>query len=518
MFEYLKTTTATGLGCMFLVSMGAFLFGFDNGWWGTIQGAEAFLRAFGSCSLVGGVETCNISTPQKAAGSSVQSGGIMVGSLVAMELNKALGRRKSLVVTGMISIVGIVLEITSAIGSARFTQFVVGKTVASVAMGLCASIVPIYLSETSSTEARGFAINMYQNVQIIGYCLAAGIVYASSKRDDAASYMIPIGLQFLAPVCMVTLSPLLPESPRWLVWNGRRDDAIRSASRLFGTKTNGFDAEKYIRELETAFEKEQANPEVSSWRDLFHGPDFRRLLIAVGIQCWLQAQGSGYIVNYMVSFLQDSGTSDVFPFIMGLNFVYYGGILTGHFLPDNQGRRPVIIYSTAANAVFMLVIASINTAVSPSTHTSGAASVAFLFLWQLSSGVMSPLIWIICTEAAPTRNRERVLSIAVFISFGVSLMITSVSPYLQDKGYGNLGARIVRIYLGAASVLTSVWSYIMVPESKGLSLEQLDYLYEQGVPARHFGTYHFTDAILPVEKVESEVQVQDEVVFESKKH
>lgn len=67
-------------------------------------------------------------------------------------------------------------------------------------------------------------------------------------------------------------------------------------------------------------------------------------------------------------------------------------------------------------------------------------------------------------------------------------------------------------------MLTSVWSYIMVPESKGLSLEQLDYLYEQGVPARHFGTYHFTDAILPVEKVESEVQVQDEVVFESKKH
>ncbi|CAH0040012.1 unnamed protein product [Clonostachys rhizophaga] len=474
MFEYLKTTTATGLGCMFLVSMGAFLFGFDNGWWGTIQGAEAFLRAFGSCSLVDGVETCNISTPQKDAGSSVQSGGIMVGSLVAMELNKALGRRKLLVVTGMISI-------------------------------------------TSSTEARGFAINMYQNVQIIGYCLAAGIVYASSKRDDAASYMIPIGLQFLAPVCMVTLSPLLPESPRWLVWNGRRDDAIRSASRLFGTKTNDFDAEKYIRELEIAFEKEQANPKVSSWRDLLHGPDFRRLLIAVGIQCWLQAQGSGYIVNYMVSFLQDSGTSDVFPFIMGLNFVYYGGILTGHFLPDNQGRRPVIIYSTAANAVFMLVIASINTAVSPSTHTSGAASVAFLFLWQLSSGVMSPLIWIICTEAAPTRNRERVLSIAVFISFGVSLMITSVSPYLQDKGYGNLGARIGYIW-GAASVLTSVWSYVMVPESKGVSLEQLDYLYEQGVPARRFGKYHFTDAILPVEKVESEVQVQDEVVLEPKKH
>jgi SP family sugar:H+ symporter-like MFS transporter len=180
--------------------------------------------------------------------------------------------------------------------------------------------------------------------------------------------------------------------------------------------------------------------------DLLHGADLRRLLIATGIQCWLQAQGSGYIVNYMVSFLRDSGTSNVFPYIMGLNFVYYGGIITGHVFPDTFGRRPVIILSSAANAVFMIVIASVNTAVSPATATSGATSVAFLFLWQLSSGVMSPLIWIISTEAAPSRNRERVLSVALFVSFGVSLMITSVSPYLQDEGYGNLGARIVSVF------------------------------------------------------------------------
>lgn len=179
--------------------------------------------------------------------------------------------------------------------------------------------------------------------------------------------------------------------------------------------------------------------------DLLHGADLRRLLIATGIQCWLQAQGSGYIVNYMVSFLRDSGTSNVFPYIMGLNFVYYGGILTGHVFPDTFGRRPVIILSSAANAVFMIVIASVNTAVSPATAKSGATSVAFLFLWQLSSGVISPLIWIISTEAAPSRNRERVLSVALFVSFGVSLLITSVSPYLQDEGYGNLGARIVSV-------------------------------------------------------------------------
>ena len=138
---------------------------------------------------------------------------------MAIYLNKALGRRWTLMVTAIISIVGIVIEMTSSIGSPRFSQFVVGKVVASIAMGLAANTVPIYLSETSTAAARGFAINMYQNVLIIGYCLASGIVYASAKRTDSGSYLIPIGLQLISPLLMVFLLPILLESPRWLVWN-----------------------------------------------------------------------------------------------------------------------------------------------------------------------------------------------------------------------------------------------------------------------------------------------------------
>lgn len=143
----------------------------------------------------------------------------MIGSVLAIYINKSLGRNRSLVITGLISIIGVVIELTSAIGNARFGQFVAGKTIASVAMGLAANIVPIYLSETSTAAARGFAVNMYQNVQILGYILAAGAVYASTKRKDSAAYYIPIGLQLFAPIFMVLLSPFLPESPRWLVWN-----------------------------------------------------------------------------------------------------------------------------------------------------------------------------------------------------------------------------------------------------------------------------------------------------------
>jgi MFS transporter, SP family, sugar:H+ symporter len=66
-----------------------------------------------------------------------------------------------------------------------------------------------------------------------------------------------------------------------------------------------------------------------------------------------------------------------------------------------------------------------------------------IFLWEISFGIQSPLIWIVTAESAPTRNREKVQAVAVFFGFGVSLLIASVSPYIQDSGYGNLGGKIV---------------------------------------------------------------------------
>jgi hypothetical protein len=141
--------------------------------------------------------------------------------LFAIYVNNILGRRLSLVLTAVISIIGVIIEMTSAVGSsARFGQFVAGKTIASVAMGLVANIVPIYLSETSTGSSRGFAISSYQNVMILGVILAAGVVYASSGSPTQSSYLVPMGLQLLAPVVMILGCPFLPESPRWLVWKG----------------------------------------------------------------------------------------------------------------------------------------------------------------------------------------------------------------------------------------------------------------------------------------------------------
>lgn len=146
---------------------------------------------------------------------------LVFACLLAVYVNNFLGRKKGLVLTAIISIIGIVIELTSAIGAKpRFSQFVVGKTIAAISMGLCANIVPIYLSETSTNKARGAGIALYQNILVVGVITAAGTVYGTAQLTTFASYLIPFPLQLIAPAFMLATSPFLPESPRWLVTKG----------------------------------------------------------------------------------------------------------------------------------------------------------------------------------------------------------------------------------------------------------------------------------------------------------
>jgi MFS family permease len=183
-------------------------------------------------------------------------------------------------------------------------------------------------------------------------------------------------------------------------------------------------------------------------------------MIAVGIQCLQQAQGSSYMNNYVVSFLQGTGVTNVFPVIMGLYSLYYVAILTGHFLPDMYGRRIILMTTGAFCAICLIAVAIMTTVMTTPTKASQNAAIALIFLWETSFGVQSPLVWIVTAESAPTRNREKVLSMATFWGFGVSLLISSVAPYMQNEGYGNLGSKIVSLFgINRRSLLMSRASF-----------------------------------------------------------
>ena len=228
---------------------------------------------------------------------------------------------------------------------------------------------------------------------------------------------------------------------------GRRHEEARlAAARLFKSNVNNFEVSEYIDEIQHAIDIERNNANSTSWTDLMHGSDLRRLLIAVGVQSLQQAQGSSYMNSYIVSFLTSTGVTNVFPVIMGLYSLYYIAILTGHFLPDTAGRRPILISTALFCGITLTIVSSLVVGFADPPDVVKKASIGLIFLWQASFGIQSPLIWITTVESAPSRNREKVQAIACFFGFGVSLLITSVSPYIQDQSYGNLGGKIVSVF------------------------------------------------------------------------
>jgi SP family sugar:H+ symporter-like MFS transporter len=225
----------------------------------------------------------------------------------------------------------------------------------------------------------------------------------------------------------------------------RHEEAHLAAARLFKSSANNFEVSDYIDEIQHAIDMERNNANATSWTDLMHGSDLRRLLIAVGVQSLQQAQGSSYMNSYIVAFLTSTGVTNVFPVIMGLYSLYYIAILTGHFLPDTAGRRPILIFTALFCGITLTVVSSLVVGFSNPPDVVKKSSIGLIFLWQTSFGIQSPLIWITTVESAPSRNREKVQAIACFFGFGVSLLITSVSPYIQDESYGNLGGKIVSV-------------------------------------------------------------------------
>jgi SP family sugar:H+ symporter-like MFS transporter len=300
----------------------------------------------------------------------------------------------------------------------------------------------------------------------------------------------------------------------------RKEEAIKATRKLFATPTNQFDAVDYCDKLEVAYQEEKSSAESTGWLDLIRQPDLRRLLIAVGVQSLQHAQGSSYMTSYIVSFLIGTGVTNYYPIVMALNCVYLVACGTGYLLPDVLGRRQLLITPSAICGACLITVAALVTAYPTPPPAVQKASIGLIFIWYFFFGVQGPAVWMVTAESAPARNREKVLGMATFFGFGVSLIINFVAPYIQNKGYGNLGSKIGFIW-GTFSLLMVFYPYFWVPEYKGHSLEQIDYLFGQGIPARKFGAYRFTDNVLAtavdVEDAKgAEAAVQVDEVEESK--
>ncbi|PIG82279.1 sugar transporter [Aspergillus arachidicola] len=464
------------IGCF--VSLGAMGFGFDNSWWGGALGLDQFNKKYGAYDpSTGGY---SLPSEKQSAGTGTGSAGIILGCLAAPWLCSNLGRKPTLLVMSGLLAVGTVLE-ASAITS--FWQLVVGRIVVYSGIGVASNVVPMYQSECAPTKVRGAFLTAYSIWNTFGGFMGTLVVFLCQNIKSEWAYLTVILCQLFVPVGIVLGYAFLPETPRYLVYRGRLEEAEASMKVLFGPDYN---AKEEIHLLQLQLEEQREFHKATSLLDCFRGVNLRRTVIAMGTQILQQAQGISFINNFIVTFMEQLG----FPDPLKSNVIVQTCGLVANLISlytfDKLGRRINMLVGALLMAAMMMGVggASAHGTDNLSLMTQNGC-VAMLILWYVFYGLSwGPGVWILSGEIGTGQLRERTLLLASLGSFVTSVPINFVNPYVQAA----IGGRVTFIY-GSFSVAAIAFVYFLLPETKDRSLEELDEMFQNRVPTKEFSTY-----------------------------
>ncbi len=446
-------------GVTLVSAMGGLLFGYD---WVVIGGAKPFYEAF-----------FNLTTPSQI-GWAMSSAlvGCLAGALLSGGLSDRFGRKRLLLLAAFLfTVTGVLTALAPS-----FEVFVINRLLGGVAIGLASNLSPMYIAEISPAAMRGRFVAVNQLTIVIGilaaqlanWLIAEPVPAGASSATILASWNGQTGWRWMfgaeavPAVLFFLLMLLVPESPRWLVKNGRADRAGRVLERVGGP---GFAAEALadIRATLDAGEIGRVR-----FRDLLEPGLAKVLLIGVVLAVYQQWCGINVIFYYAQEIFTAAGygVSDVL-----FNIVVTGAVnliftLVAIRLVDRRGRKPLMLAGSAGLAVvFGLVGASY------ALHSRGVhiliLVVAAMALYALS---LAPVTWVLLSEIFPNRIRGAAMSVSTFALWAACFVLTYTFPHL-NKGLGPAGT--FWIYAGI-----SVFGFLVirsrVRETKGKTLEEIE--------------------------------------------
>lgn len=371
---------------------------------------------------------------------------------------------------------------------------------------------------------RGTLVCAYQLFITVGLLAASIVNIITYRMSGAAAYRIPIGLQ-LVWVCILTLGLLvLPETPRYLIKRGLRDDAAVSLSRLRRLDITHPALIEELAEIQANHEYEMAlGPD--TYMEMFRGSPHlgRRTLTGSILQGLQQLTGINFIMYYGTSFFSQAGIGNAFSVSLIINVVNVVSTIPGLFIVEAWGRRKLLMAGSVGMAVCQLLIASF-TAAAPSEMAHASLTILltfvalFIFFFAASWG---PVAWVVTSEMYPLKVRARSIALTTSINWCFNFAVGYSTPFLVDESRGSaaLGSRVFFIW-GTFCILSIFVVYFMVYETSRLSLEQIDEMYERVMKAWHSSTFEpswsfqqmrdlgYSESGIPPEDVSDTPQVQ----------
>ncbi|PLB55754.1 putative MFS monosaccharide transporter [Aspergillus steynii IBT 23096] len=446
--------------------------GYDGSVMGGLNAMESYLNYF------------NMKSASSSTGFVFAIYGI--GSIAAVPfvgpLNDWLGRRSALFVGSLIVILGAC--VTGA--SKNHGMFLGGRFVLGFGVCFCNVTAPVYVSELAHPVWRGTLMGMYNSFWHIGSILAAWVIYGA-KDAGPGGWRIPLYCQLIASGIVVCFIWFLPESPRWLVANGKISAARKVLTRYHGEGDPDHPLVQFqMREMENQISVSSTDKRWWDYSALWKTRSARRRLICV-VSMGFFGQWSGNSVTsyYLPVMLQNAGITSESRKLL-LNGIYpplcFVASLVGARLMDMAGRRPLLLYSL----VFMIVAFGILTPTSklaaenPSNSTAANSTIAFIYLFGIAYAVgWTPITPVYIVEVLETNARAKGKSFALLLISASSTVI----QYASGPAFEHLKYYFYIVFIGW-DVFEMVIIYFFWPETKGRTLEELNEVFEARNPVK----------------------------------
>ncbi|KAF9259071.1 AmMst-1 [Marasmius fiardii PR-910] len=470
-----------GIAMTCFAAFGGILYGFDTGLISGIIAMNDWLQTFGYATG-NPAKPYDITTSTESLVVSILSAGTFFGALLGAPLGDLLGRRWGNIVGCVIFCVGVAMQTAST----SIPLFVVGRVFAGLGVGVISCLVPMYQSECAPKWVRGAVISLYQWAITIGLLLAAVVNNATKDREGHSSYRIPISVQFVWAAILVTGMLVLPESPRWHIKRGRFDEAAKSLSRLSGLSVDDPETKLEIEDIRVNLEAERAMGQ-SSYIDCFkpsHNRIVLRTLTGIFIQAWQQLTGINFIFYYGTTFFRNSGISNSFLINIITNVVNVVMTLPGIYGVERFGRRTLLLWGAIGMCVCEYIVAIVGVTVSGENLAGQKVLIAFVCVYiAFFASTWGPIAWVITGELFPLQIRAKAMSMSTASNWLWNFGITYATPYLVNRGPGSAGLESKVFFIwGSTCLCCAIFTLICVPETKGLSLEQIDLMYQNTYP------------------------------------
>ncbi|KAF9533820.1 general substrate transporter [Crepidotus variabilis] len=469
-------------------SLGGLLYGYNQGVFSGVLAMNSFGARMGDA----------VSNPDKKGWLvAILELGAWAGVLFTGYLADKLSRKYTIVLAVVVFCIGVVVQ-TAAF---KPSSILGGRFVTGLGVGSLSMAVPLYNAEIAPPEVRGSLVALQQLAITFGIMISFWIDYGTNyiggvnETQHEAAWRIPLALQLIPAVILGCGILLMPFSPRWLVNRGRDEEALRVLSKARGVPETDELVQIEFLEIRAQhlFEKETSEIKFPQFQDGSFSSNFklgfydylsllthRDLLyrVAVGSLTMFFQQWTGInaILYYAPSIFKDLGLTGNSNSLLAtgvVGIVMFLATIPAVLYVDKLGRKPVLISGAFLMAACHFIVALLTGLYRNSWESHVAAGwVACVFVWIFSIAFgysWGPCAWILVAEIWPLSVRGKGLSIAASSNWMNNFIVGQVTPtMLAHLSYGTF------IFFGAFSFLGGLFVWFFVPETKGLTLEEMD--------------------------------------------